>query len=129
MTRRAFRTAACATLAVVGAAIGPGRAVIPTNAAAALSDSPLDLVDRTPEHGPREAGRQIFRRDTFGDEQLWTGVLRMHEVVPTLSPAAALSVETVRRALLRLGVGWKRAKRWLTSPDPAYAQKNAAATG
>jgi hypothetical protein len=25
---------------------------------------------------------------------------------------------------LRLGVGWKRAKRWLTSPDPAYAQKN-----
>ena len=40
-----------------------------------------------------------------------------------------LSVETVRRALLRLGVGWKRAKRWLTSPDPAYAQKNAGATG
>jgi hypothetical protein len=40
-----------------------------------------------------------------------------------------LSVETIRRALLRLGVGWKRAKRWLTSPDPAYAQKNAAATG
>jgi hypothetical protein len=28
-----------------------------------------------------------------------------------------------------LEVGWKRAKRWLTSPDPAYAQKNAAATG
>ncbi|MFL5333758.1 MAG: IS630 family transposase, partial [Geminicoccaceae bacterium] len=42
---------------------------------------------------------------------------------------AVLSVETVRRALLRLGVGWERAKRWLTSPDPAYAQKNAGATG
>src|SRR5204862_1045436 len=40
-----------------------------------------------------------------------------------LSPTE-LSVETIRRALLRLGVGWKRAKRWLTSPDPAYAQKN-----
>jgi transposase len=40
-----------------------------------------------------------------------------------------LSDETIRQALLRLGVGWKRAKRWLTSPDPAYAQKNAAATG
>ena len=39
-----------------------------------------------------------------------------------LSPTE-LSVETIRRALLRLGVGWKRAKRWLTSPDPAYAQK------
>ena len=45
-----------------------------------------------------------------------------------LSPTE-LSVETIRQALLRLGVGWKRAKRWLTSPDPAYAQKNAAATG
>jgi len=40
-----------------------------------------------------------------------------------------LSLETIRRALLRLGVGWKRAKRWLTSPDPAYAQKNVGATG
>ena len=45
-----------------------------------------------------------------------------------LSPSV-LSIETVRQALLRLEVGWKRAKRWLTSPDPAYAQKNAAATG
>ena len=23
-------------------------------------------------------GQQIFRYDTFGDEQLWTNVLRMH---------------------------------------------------
>ena len=44
-----------------------------------------------------------------------------------LSPAV-LSGETIRQALSRLGVGWKRAERWLTSPDPAYAQKNAAAT-
>jgi hypothetical protein len=43
--------------------------------------------------------------------------------------ASVLSIETIRQALLRLEVGWKRAKRWLTSPDPAYAQKNAAATG
>ena len=45
-----------------------------------------------------------------------------------LSPTV-LSAETIRQALLRLGVGWKRAKRWLTSPDPAYAQKNVGATG
>ena len=37
-------------------------------------------------------GLQIFRHDTFGDEQLWTDVLRMHEVVATLSPATALKV-------------------------------------
>jgi hypothetical protein len=38
------------------------------------------------------AGRRIFRHDTFGDEQLWTGVLRMHEVIETVPPATALSV-------------------------------------
>jgi len=37
-------------------------------------------------------GRAIFRFDTFGDEQLWTDVLRMHEVIPTIDPATALSV-------------------------------------
>jgi transposase len=42
--------------------------------------------------------------------------------------ATVLSEETIRRALLRLGVGWKRAKCWLTSPDPDYARKKAAAT-
>jgi hypothetical protein len=37
-------------------------------------------------------GRAIFRFDTFGDEQLWTTVLRMHEVIATVSPETALSV-------------------------------------
>lgn len=37
-------------------------------------------------------GQAIFRYDTFGDEQLWTDVLRMHEVVSTVDPATALSV-------------------------------------
>jgi hypothetical protein len=37
-------------------------------------------------------GRDIFRYDTFGDEQLWTGVLRMHEVIATVPPATALAV-------------------------------------
>jgi hypothetical protein len=39
-----------------------------------------------------------------------------------------LSAETIRQALLRLGVGWRRAKHWLTSPDPAYARKKTDAT-
>ena len=37
-------------------------------------------------------GKNIFRFDTFGDEQLWTDVLRMHEVIPTIGPATALAV-------------------------------------
>jgi hypothetical protein len=34
-------------------------------------------------------GQRVFRFDTFGDEQLWTNTLRLHEVVelaPWVSP-------------------------------------------
>src|SRR6478672_9168684 len=41
---------------------------------------------------PAADGRQIFRYDTFGDEQLWTGVLRMHEAVANVPPTTALAV-------------------------------------
>jgi len=41
--------------------------------------------------GPHD-GQTIFRFDTFGDEQLWTDVLRMNEVIPTIDPATALGV-------------------------------------
>jgi hypothetical protein len=37
-------------------------------------------------------GQRIFRFDTFGDEQLWTDTLRMHEAVQNLTPATALGV-------------------------------------
>lgn len=47
----------------------------------------------TPRGGPRASiaeGRQVFRHDTFGDEAFWTGVLRLHEPIATLSPVQAL---------------------------------------
>jgi hypothetical protein len=50
----------------------------------ASSSTYLDLLSR--------AGRAIFRYDTFGDEQLWTRVLRLHEPVSQLSPQQALGV-------------------------------------
>jgi len=40
-----------------------------------------------------------------------------------------VSDETIRLALRRLGVVWKRAKHWITSPDPAYTRKKTGATG
>jgi len=39
------------------------------------------------------AGQEIFRFDTFGDEQFWTDTLRMHEVVEAaVDPLTALGV-------------------------------------
>ena len=49
----------------------------------------------SPGHGRdanRHTGQEIFRFDTFGDEQLWTDVLRMQEVVPQVDPVTALAV-------------------------------------
>ena len=39
-----------------------------------------------------------------------------------------LSRETIRLALKRMDLSWKRAKRWIESPDPAYARKKGHAT-
>jgi transposase len=40
-----------------------------------------------------------------------------------------VSDEAIRVALRRLGVAWKRAKHWITSPDPASLRKKKDATG
>jgi transposase len=40
-----------------------------------------------------------------------------------------LTGEAIRVALKRLGIRWRRAKHWITSPDPAYARKKKPGTG
>lgn len=37
--------------------------------------------------------------------------------------------ETVRATLARIGIRWRRAKRWISSPDPEYARKKAHGIG
>ena len=59
----------------------------------------------------------------------WTLALLARVVHAQGLSAAVLSGATIRQALMRLDVNWKRAKRWLTSPDPDYARKKAGATG
>jgi hypothetical protein len=61
---------------------------------------------------------------TFGKAQsLWTLNL-LAEVCyeQGLSPTK-LSAPTMLDAIVRLGSRWKRAKHWVTSPDPQYALK------
>jgi hypothetical protein len=42
---------------------------------------------------PAPSGQAIFRFDTFGDEQLWTDRLRLHEVIESnIDPLTALSL-------------------------------------
>ena len=51
------------------------------------------LIAQRATQGRVDQGQQIFRFDTFGDEQLWTGTLRLHGVIQSsVSPATALAV-------------------------------------
>ena len=80
----------------------------------AATDQLLALVRRS----PREFGHPT---------SLWTLDLAAQTAHAEGITPTCLSRETVRVALLRRKIGWRRAKRWLTSPDPAYdAKKNGA---
>jgi transposase len=57
---------------------------------------------------------------------LWTLSLAAHVCHERGWTRRRLSGEALRLALKRLGVSWKRAKHWLTPPDPAYARKKIA---
>ena len=65
---------------------------------------------------------------TFGKPtSLWTLELAADVSFEHGLTPERVSGETIRATLRRLGVRWKRAKQWITSPDPEYARKKAPA--
>jgi transposase len=84
------------------------------------------------DDGGRERLRALLHRSPrdFGEPtSLWTLELAAEVAFAEGLTARRVSRETIRRALRRLGVGWRRAKAWITSPDPAYLRKKTRATG
>lgn len=74
------------------------------------AEQPKELLHKS----PRAYGKET---------SLWT-----RELVAEVSFAEGLteewvSDETIRATLERLGIRWKRAKQWITSPDPEYQRK------
>jgi transposase len=67
-------------------------------------------------------------RDFGHPTSVWTLELAAETAFQEGLTAKRVSDETVRATLARLGLRWRRAKTWITSPDPAYAQKNGGAT-
>jgi transposase len=82
--------------------------------------------------GPaRERLRALLHRSPrdFGKPtSMWTLDLAAEVACAEGITARRLSGETIRQALRRLDIGWKRAKTWITSPDPAYLRKKGRAT-
>jgi transposase len=60
---------------------------------------------------------------------LWTLALAAETAYAEGITTTRVSAETVRATLARHGIRWRRAKTWISSPDPAYAPKRRAATG
>ena len=66
---------------------------------------------------------------TFGHPtSLWTLEVAAEVCFAHGLTSQRVSREAIRTALRRLDVSWQRAKRWITSSDPAYARKKKPAT-
>ena len=79
-------------------------------------DGRRDLLHRP----PREFGRPT---------SLWTLALTADVCHQKGWTTRRLTAEGMRGVLARLGIGWKRAKHGITSPDPEYAKKKRSGTG
>jgi transposase len=79
----------------------------------------------------REQLRALLHQSprTFGKAtSVWTLALAAEVSCAQGITPRQVSGETIRTALAALGVRWKRAKHWITSPDPEYARKKNGAT-
>lgn len=100
----------------------------------------LHARSSAPQHRP-QAGFDAIRRErlrellhqsprTFGHAtSVWTLPLAAKVAYGQGITPREVSGEAIRLALQRLGIGWNRAKQWITSPDPAYRRKKTGATG
>jgi transposase len=91
----------------------------PTSVRPELDDAACQRLRALLHRSPRDFGKPT---------SLWTLDLAAQVACAEGITARRVSDETIRQALLRLGCGWKRAKTWITSPDPAYLRKKGRAT-
>jgi transposase len=103
-----------------GAACLTEKSSRPKSAAPLLPPARHDGLRALLHQSPRSLGK---------DRSTWTLALLAEVCHERGWTPRVLSIESVRHALARLKVSWRRAKRWITSPDPAYARKKGRATG
>ena len=89
----------------------------PKTATPVLDEPKCDRLRAILHESPRSFGKPT---------SLWTLRLLAEVCFEQGITCCALSTESLRRAFNRMGVGWKRAKHWITSPDLQYALKKVA---
>jgi transposase len=80
----------------------------------AIPDSELPRLQALVHRGPRDCGKET----SSWSLPLLAQVSFEHGLTPEV-----VSGETIRQAIKRLGLNWKRVKHRISSPDHAYEQK------
>jgi transposase len=111
---------AIAAFEAEGAACLEPKSHRPKSARPALDAAAAERLRALLHRSPRDFGKST---------SLWTLDLAAEVARAEGITARLMSGESIRQALKRLGVGWKRAKTWITSPDPAYLRKKSRGTG
>lgn len=80
----------------------------------------IDSLRTLLHQSPRNCGKQssVWTLELIADVSFEQGLT-----------SRRVTGETIRLTLKRLGVSWKRAKRWISSPDAEYARKKALGIG
>ncbi len=88
----------------------------------------LPIFDRAKVAALREllhrSPRDFNKQTSIWSLQLVASVAYEQKLTPW-----PVSSQTISNALVRLNVGWKGAKHWITSPDPDYAAKKKVCSG
>jgi transposase len=92
----------------------------PKTVAPILDAAQCDRLQHILHQSPRTYGKPTG---------VWTLALAAQVCYEHGMTARLLSDETIRRALPRLRTNWKRAKHWITSPDPQYARNKSGVIG
>jgi transposase len=86
---------------------------------AAFDEKQAEKLKEMLHHTPRSFGRH---------SSLWTLQMAAEVSLEEGLTEKRVSGETIRATLERMGVRWRRAKRWITSPDPEYERKKGGVT-
>ena len=86
----------------------------PHNIQRAFSEENAKKLKELIHRSPRDFGKPTG---------LWTLALLADVSFSEGLTEKEVSNETVRQTLKKLGIRWKRAKKWLSGPDPHYARK------
>jgi transposase len=95
------------------AAISPGSSR-PHTIQVAFDQDQIESLKEILHQSPREYGKVT---------SVWTLDLVAEVAYQQRIGQRQVSGETIRQTLKRQGIGWRRAKKWITSPDPAYERK------